>query len=170
MPLFYHHPQKCMSYSKFIRKGCKRIPELKSEWGASRASSSLRGPIIATPGRYNFLLSASCLSISTLCFSIFANVLICSFIVQAGSLLSVPSSHPPISLFFFFFPFAFTARRPVFYNDISVSFLHWSWLIHRWHDEIHSLFFFSPAVPHLPIKPRLNVSNWCLSRGGMNWN
>lgn len=160
--------QKCISYSKLIRRqcGCNRIPELKSERAACRASLSLRGPITTTPGRYNFLLSALRLSVSTLCFSIFANVLVCPIIVHPRFLLSVPSSHPPISLFFFS-PLPSQPEGQCFimiYQSVFCS----------GHDSStdglmkYTLFFFSPAVPHLPIKRRLILSNWCLSSGVMN--
>lgn len=94
------------------------------------------------------------------CFFIFPNALTRSIIVHPSFLLSIPGTHPSIALFFFFF--FFTARRPVFVNDISIRNVLWSWLTHRWLEEIH---FFSPAVPQLPIKNRLSLSNCTLSCG-----
>lgn len=159
--------QKCVSYSKLIwscQCGCNRVPGLKLERAACCASLSLRGLLA---GIISCLVP--CVSLFPLCASPslqMSSYPPSSFILDF-CFQSPAASRPSV----FFFPSAFAARRPVFYNDISVSSLLWSWTIHRWLDEIHSFFSpLSPAVPHLPIKHRLSLSNWCLSCAVMNWN
>lgn len=120
------------------------------------------GPITKTLDRF---------IISSLALHVFLFPLVASPSLQMSSpnpsllipVFALRPQQPSVHHSLFFFLFFLAARRPVFYNDISACNVLWSWLIHRWLDEIHSFFFFSPAVPHLPIKHRLSLSNWYLS-------
>lgn len=93
-------------------------------------------------------------SFSPLCFFIFPSALTPSTILVS----TLPHWHPSVCP-----SLLFTARRPVFDNDISICNVLWSWLTHRWLGEIR--FFSSRSGPvtnkELSEAVKLGSFLWC---------